>query len=498
MLAQDLALFRMDPTLLTALGEDEDDDDGEEDDEKDEDKEEHKGKDDDKDKKKDKDAKKEQMLDGVPESFIGPMLRDVIMHEVGHTLGLRHNFKASTIYSLEEINTEAMKGKAITGSVMDYNPININVKDGPVQGDYTMMTLGPYDYWAIEYGYSFERDLKPILARVNEPELIYGTDEDSWGSDPRARVFDLGANPLDYSDSQMRLVVELREKLLDRMVKDGDSWAKARQGYELLLSKHVGAVSIAANWVGGTYSNRDRKGDPGDRDPVTPVSAEQQRRALQFVIDNTFEDEAFGLTPELLSKMSVDKWWDEGFAALFADPAWPVHERILGIRAMAMSMLMNPTTLSRVYDNEFRVNADEDALTVPEVMFTVHDAVWSELEKAPGRKHTARKPMISSLRRDLQREHLERLIDLTLPNPSFGVAAKPVANLSTFKLRELSEQIGEIADGRNASRLDPYTLAHLSEAKVRIDKALDAQYIYNTNDIKGGGGMPMIMFGEED
>jgi len=439
----------------------------------------------------------EQMLDGIPEWFIGPMLKDVIMHEVGHTLGLRHNFRASTIHSLAEMNSEEFKGRPITGSVMDYNAININFDDGEVQGEYTMVTLGPYDLWAIEYGYTFDRDLKPILARVSEPELIYGTDEDSWGSDPFARTFDLGRDPLDYCESQARLVRHLREKILDRMVKDGDSWAKARRAYEMLLSRQFGAVSIAANFLGGAHSNRDMKGDPGDRLPVTPVALEQQQRALAFVIENAFSDDAYGLTPDLLARMSVDKWWDEGgFMSIFDDPAWPVHDRILGLQASALTMILNPTTLNRVYDNEFRIPADEAALTLPEVLFGVTDSVWSELDGNVSRRFTDRKPMISSLRRNLQREHLERLIDLSLPNPGMGVAAKPIANLSVFKLREIGARLDKLLRQR-ADRLDSYTLAHFAEARVRIEKALEAQYIYNAGDIGGGGGLPSFFFGRE-
>ena len=437
------------------------------------------------------------VLDGVPESFIGPMLKDVIMHEVGHTLGLRHNFKASSVYALKDINTPEFKGRAQTASVMDYNPININMGDGPVQGDYTMATIGPYDYWAIEYGYTMENDLKPILSRVSNEELPYGTDEDARGPDPTTRVFDFSANSLDYADSQMRLVKDLRTKILDRMVKEGESWAKARQGYEILLGRHFAAVGIASGWIGGANVVRDKKGDPGNRDPVTPVSIEQQRRALRFVIDNAFADEAFGLSPQLLAKMTVDKWADQGgWYELRQDATWPVHDRIMGLQASALTMLMNPTTLNRVYDNEYRVPADADAVTLPEVLFTVSDAVWSELDQPIGSTYTARHPMISSLRRNLQREHLERLISLSMPSSGFGATAKPVANLCVFKLRDLSGRMDKALKAGGA-KIDPYTLAHLSEAKVRIDKALDAQYIYNTNDMKGGGGMPMIFFGEE-
>ncbi|MCH7546598.1 MAG: zinc-dependent metalloprotease, partial [Planctomycetes bacterium] len=281
--------------------------------------------------------------------------------------------------------------------------------------------------------------------------------------------------------------------------KDGQSWAKAREAYEILLAKHFSAIRIATNWIGGAHVNRDRKGDPGDRDPVTPVSADQQREAIQFIIENAFEDDAFGLNPELLAKMTVDKWWDRGgFSTIFEDPTWPVHDRILGIQAVTLTMILNPTTLNRVYDNEFRVARDTDALTLPELLFDLSDAIWSEIDKTPEQSYTARKPMISSMRRNLQRELLERLIDLSLPNPSLGTAAKPISNLSIHKLRELKRKIDKTLN-RSAARLDPYSVAHLSEASVRIEKALDAQYIYNAADMGGGGfGFPFFFLRDDE
>ena len=133
-----------------------------------------------------------EMLDGIPEWFIGPMLADLVAHEVGHTLGLRHNFKASSVYTLAEINSEEWKGKKpFTGSVMDYNPANFNMESGELQGDYAMNGVGPYDYWAIEFGYTFG-DTKETLKRVAEPELAYLTDDDTRGPDPLARRYDFG------------------------------------------------------------------------------------------------------------------------------------------------------------------------------------------------------------------------------------------------------------------------------------------------------------------
>jgi len=444
-----------------------------------------------------KDDKKDQgdTIDGVPEWFMGPALAHLVAHEVGHTLGLRHNFRASSVYTLAQINSEEMKGKKTwCASVMDYAPVNINMDPNRIQGDHQPIDIGPYDMWAIEYGYTFG-DTKEVLKRVAEPELVYATDEDTSGPDPLARRYDMSANPLDYAKTQMALAQDIRSRLLDKFVKDGESWARARRGYGITLGQQMGALSTISRFIGGAYITRDRKGDPNARPPITVVPAATQREALAFVIENAFRDEAFGLTPEMLRYMTVDKWFDGGGSAM-EDPTWPVHNQILGIQASALTMLMNPQTLQRVYDNEFRVPAGEDMITLPEVLFTVSDAVWSELDSKSDTRYSARQPMISSLRRNLQREHLERLIDLAMPGGLTGAAAKPVANLSTFKLRELQKKIGDLTEGSAASRLDPYTLAHLSEAKLRIDKALDASFIYNTNDFGSMNFGGFIPFGQ--
>ena len=317
-------------------------------------------------------APKEQMLDGMPESFVGPLMAHLVAHEVGHTLGLRHNFKASSVYTLAQINSEEVKGKKqLAGSVMDYIGTNVRLDSGTVQGDYCMTGVGPYDMWAIEYGYTFG-DTKPILARVAEPELVFATDEDTGGPDPLARRYDFSKNPLDFANEQMKLVNHHRGKLLSDFIKDGDSWDRIRYGYEMILSLQTRSLSMMSIWVGGAHVNRDKKGDPNGRRPIEVVPAETQRAALNFVLQNAFRDEAFGLTPELTTAMGLDKWYDnEG--SMSEESTWPIHDRIMGIQSSIMTSLLNPTTLRRVYDNEFRTPADADSLTLPELLQTITD-----------------------------------------------------------------------------------------------------------------------------
>lgn len=512
--SMDLALMEMHLAVLAAEAakkggkgdkgddkDDKDDDDEKKDDEKDDDKDEEK-----KDEEKKEEPKKpaEQKLDGIPESFIGPLIAELVAHEVGHTLGLRHNFKATSIYSLDEINSDDFKGKKpLAGSVMDYIPINIVAEDGKPQGDWSMTDIGPYDEWAIEYGYTLsDSELKKILARVGEPELIYGTDEEHGGPDPRTRRYDFSKNPLDFANNQIALVNKHRASLVDDFVKDGESWARARYGYELSLSLQMRATSMMANWLGGAFTHRARKGDKGVARPVEVVPCDQQRAALKFVIDNTFSDDAYGLSPELIAHMTVDKWLDGG-GSLFSfssEATWPIHDQVASIQASTLSMLMNPTTLRRIYDNELRVPADQDAVTLPEILSALTDAIWGELDKNPDKQYTARVPYVSSLRRNLQQEHLGRLGDLSLPGDSeTNESDKPIANLASAELSRILNSINRVlSNGKSRKMVDPYTVAHLSKLKEQVEKLKDSQFIYNASDVGGGGGFSSFFLFQDE
>lgn len=432
-----------------------------------------------KDEKKEEKEEKPSLLDGMPEEFIGPLVADLVCHEVGHTLGLRHNFKGSSIHTMDEINSDNVKGKkTVSGSVMDYIPTNFRYTTGEVQGDWGMIGIGPYDYWAIEYGYSTDKKLEEILKRVAEPELAYATDEDTSGPDPLARRYDFGKDPLAFAEEQIALVEHHRGRILDEYVKDGESWSKSRNAYELTLSMQMRAASMMANWIGGSFVHRDRKGDPEGRLPLEVVPAEQQRKALEFVLNNMFKDEAFGLSTDLLNRMTVDKWMDLGMQMMGTEgePTWPLHDRIMGLQSVTLTQLMNPTTLRRVYDSESRVADDAECFTLPELLNTITGSIWTELDSKLEKEVSDRDPAISSLRRNLQAEHVGRLVTLANSHTSSVAALRPIATLAKQELREIRDTVSKYIDA-NGEKLDDYTKAHLVDVNDRISRYLDAQYI---------------------
>ena len=503
MRAFDVATFRMMRDMVVT--DDEKKDEEKKEDDKKEEKKDEKSDDAKKDEKKDekkedkKESKpKEDLIDGMPEAFVGPLLADLVAHEVGHTLGLRHNFKSSSIYSIDKINSDEFKGKKpFAGSVMDYLPVNVNPETGEIKGDYAMIDIGPYDLWAIEYGYTSTEDLKKILERVAEPELRFGTDEDTGGPDPLARRYDFGADPINYAKSQYKLAKYHRDRIVEKFVKDGESWSKARRGYEITLAIQVRSLSMMAGWVGGAFVYRDKKGDKNAHLPIEVVPVEQQREALDWIITHTFPEEIYGLTPDIINHMTVDKWLDPGgYQQAFSEPTWPVHDRILGVQSSILTMLMNPSTLRRVYDNEFRVPADKDAITLAELLDKISNSIWNEVDKKGG-EYTDRKPLISSIRRNLQQEHLDRLIDLAMPQDlGSAVASRAISNLAMLKIRELKDRLASILND-GGTKLDSYTKAHLQDAQAKVTKLLDSQIIFNAKDIGGGGSPFMIMFGDQ-
>jgi len=406
-------------------------------------------------------------------------IKQTVMHEVGHTLGLRHNFKGSTLLTLEQTSDpEKTRETGLAASVMDYLPANFVLKDEK-QGDYFTSTLGPYDYWAIEYGYKpLEGDtagelseLKKIASRCAEPGLDYATDEDSGPDDPDplSSKYDLGKDPLQYVKRQVKLIDQLWPGLVDRMTDEGEGYERVRRAFNILLGYHTEAMYLAGRFIGGVYVHRDHKGDPNARPPCVIVEAKRQREALSLLEREVFAPDSYEFPPELYNHLAPSRWSHWGVSSP-SRVDYPVHELILGWQDRVLGRLMSSTALFRLVDSELKVPAEKDAFTAAELIEGLTAAIYAETEKIRDGKYTNRKPAISSLRRALQRRHVERLSDLAMGNTP---APEDCQTLAYAELEALEARIKEVLARR--AQLDTYTRAHLQETAVRIRKVLDAR-----------------------
>lgn len=407
-------------------------------------------------------------------------LKEVVMHEVGHTLGLRHNFKSSSVFSLADMNdTEKTKETGLTGSVMDYSPVNI-VPKGEKQGDYFSTTIGPYDMWAIEYGYKplpggtegEANELRKLAARSAEPQLAYATDEDTRGidPDPLSNRYDMGNDTIEYAKQRAKLIGELWPTVIDRATPDGDGYQRSRQAFGVLLRNYGQAMFHASRQVGGILVNRDHKADPNGRPPFVIVPVAKQRDALALIEEDVLSDKPFNFPPELYNRLAATRWYHWG-SDMPDRVDYAVHEVIGEWQDRVLSQLMSSLTLDRIHDSELKVPADQDTMTTAELLSRLTSAVFAEAGQLKPGEYTNRKPAVSSLRRDLQRRYLKRLSNVALGQSR---APEDCRTVAAAELSSLESKLKQVL-GNAELKLDAYTRAHFEETAALARKVLDAR-----------------------
>jgi hypothetical protein len=424
----------------------------------------------------------------LPDELLGQAIKEVTMHEVGHSLGLRHNFKASAMLSNDQLHdTSITKQKGLAASVMDYTPINLAPK-GQKQGDYFSTTIGPYDYWAIEYAYkpidgNEQAELAKIATRAPEADLIFASDEDTFASnDPTINRYDLGADPCRFAKDRLVIASDLLKELDSKAVKDGESWSRNRMALSFLLSQWGNASHLISQYVGGQYVSRHHKGDKDAKDPIEPVPGAKQREALALISTEILSDKAFQFSPQTLRRLGFERWYHWGNESMGGTVDYPIYDRVLGIQRIALAHCLSPDVLTRLQNQELQVDPASNPLKVSEVFRTLTDGIWTELGAPKDKPLT-----ISTIRRNLQREHLKRLASMVLGQRGFdpgdsmvfvafdggGGLPADAKSLARLHLKELRDKITAILqDG--AAPVDDATKAHLDECRDRINKVLDA------------------------
>lgn len=407
------------------------------------------------------------------EEFVRQYTAEVTAHEVGHTLGLRHNFRASTLHGVDDLlDVERTRRIGLASSVMDYNP-PIVALEGQPQGDFLPTRVGTYDRWAIDYGYrpipeasTPEEELptlRKIAARGTEHRFEFATDEDAGfgprALDPRVNLYDFTDDPLAWAERELLLVDELRSGFEARLLTEGESWEILRRAYEYSWRSLWRASQVAMKYVGGLEHRRDHVGDPGERLPYEPIPAAEQRRALEFLAEAIWADERYLLSAETLRKLQIERLPDFEWSVWSAERLdYPLHQVAARIQDAVLDDLYHPVKLARLQDAPL-VQDPDDRFGLADVMATIRDDIWGELES--GRD-------VSSFRRNLQRRQLDRVIGLALDAPA-AVPQDAVA-LARHDLEILAERID-----RTVARVeDPISAAHLRESRARIRRALEA------------------------
>jgi len=225
-------------------------------------------------------------LEGIEkDKFLRESIQRLVLHEVGHTLGLNHNMKGSSIQSVEDLkNMEKMQREGMCNSVMEYPSINfaLNKED---QTYYYDDKPGLYDHWVIEYGYSAGLEdekaekarLDKILAKSTDPKLVFGNDADDMrspgkGIDPLVNIYDLSNDPVAYGIDRITLIdTKLMPNLMKKYAKDNQSYTELRSAYLTLQSQKAIQLNIMTRQIGGVYVNRAFGGQATTTAPLTPV-----------------------------------------------------------------------------------------------------------------------------------------------------------------------------------------------------------------------------------
>ncbi len=426
-------------------------------------------------------------------AYINSFLSEVVSHEMGHIMGLRHNFIASTYHTLDELKDEnTIKNTGISASVMDYNPFNIAaLRQRGV--DYFQPTIGPYDIWAIQYGYtpidSRTPDgelykLRDIASRCNEPGHAYQSDEIADMFDPAVVRFDLGKDPLGYWTRMLQTSRFMLMHLSERVPRKGESYWEFTRDFERLLGLYTRAAAVASRYVAGIHVNRNHKGDPGEQPTMAPVDAASQRRALDLLNTYVFAENAFSFPTGFYKKLIGDPFPSMDIMSLLAGGSsqeFNVRDQMASIQRAALMRLFSPAVLRRMSNNEFKTGSSGDELTLPVLFHSVRDAVWSEL---PERRN------VSNLRRALQRAYLDSTIDMCLKP---GLVTEDARMLAWDQLRTLKGRIAAAQSGW----YDEYTRVHLDESLMRINRALDAKQIVSTPGTTQTSLLQLLMGGEQ-
>ncbi|MEM9525869.1 MAG: zinc-dependent metalloprotease, partial [Bacteroidota bacterium] len=383
----------------------------------------------------------------TPPEKIGEMMRMVIAHEIGHALGLPHNMKASYAYPVDSLRSVSFTNKwGLATTIMDYTRYNYVAQPGDGDVRWVRM-LGPYDVYAINWGYrvipgvtSAEAEEitldKWIDEKAGDPRFLFGS---ANGSDPSSQTESVGDDPVKASTYALANLKRVAPKLAEWTATPGEDYSDLEELYGELLGVWSRFSGHVITNVGGVYEQRKTTDDPGF--VYTPITKAVQKESMDFLNEHVFT------TPNWLLPDNIIRNIDYQGAV----------SRIHSLQKRQLDRLLNRDRLLRLSE-QATLNA-KGAYELPDMLKDLRDGIWTELDK--GRD-------IDGFRRNLQRSHIDRLGAL-LEDESKATRTDVTAAVRA-ELNAIRKAARSVAGKYKEGSMVAY---HLADVQEQVKEALD-------------------------
>ena len=402
----------------------------------------------------------------LPDEVIGACMRYVTAHEVGHTLGLRHNHRASSAYTIAQLRDPKFAEKYGTvASIMAYGRFNYvaqpedNVKS-------LLPVIGPYDMFAIEWGYKPIRGAKTPDAeraeldkwaarQIEEPWLRFGGEDGPASVDPTVRRENIGTDALEATALGLKNLERVIDMLPSATVQLGEDYSLMQETYKTVLSHRRNWFDAVALLVGGVTENRTLGGRGSET--FTRVPREKQREAVKFLTEHAFSTPRKLLQPTIINHIKYIG----------------VADDIMGQQRNLLESLLSAKRFRLLMDGE--VLSPESSYSALQLLADVQDGLWSELKD--------KQPAVDVLRRNLQRAYLEHIKSelgpkeaaTSRPFPDVGEEGPSSGRGTDFRAvaRASLKNLAGLIDQAVPRTEDAITRVHLQDCRGEIDLILN-------------------------